>query len=62
MSEVLLSARNVSKAYTMGKRSLEVLRACRSRWRGEFLAGRRVRVRAKHVAPSVRRTRFTQHG
>lgn len=39
MSEVLLSARNVSKAYTMGKRSLEVLRGVSLEVaRGEFLA------------------------
>lgn len=39
MSEVLLSARNVSKAYTMGKRSLEVLRGVSlDVARGEFLA------------------------
>jgi lipoprotein-releasing system ATP-binding protein len=39
MSEVLLSARNVSKAYAMGKRSLEVLRGVSlDVARGEFLA------------------------
>ncbi len=39
MSEVLLSARNVSKSYTMGKRSLEVLRGVSlDVARGEFLA------------------------
>lgn len=39
MSEVLLSARNVSKAYAMGKRSLEVLRGVSlDVTRGEFLA------------------------
>lgn len=39
MSEVLLSARNVSKAYAMGKRTLEVLRGVSLEvTRGEFLA------------------------
>jgi ABC-type lipoprotein export system ATPase subunit len=39
MSEVLLSARNVSKSYVMGKRSLEVLRRVSlDVARGEFLA------------------------
>ena len=39
MSEVLLSARNVTKAYSMGKRSLEVLRRVSlDVTRGEFLA------------------------
>jgi ABC-type lipoprotein export system ATPase subunit len=39
MSEVLLSARNVSKSYTMGKRALEVLRnVSLDVERGEFIA------------------------
>lgn len=39
MSEILLSARNVSKAYKMGQRSLEVLRSVSLEVaRGEFLA------------------------
>ena len=39
MSEILLSAHNVSKSYTMGKRSLEVLRGVSlSVARGDFLA------------------------
>jgi lipoprotein-releasing system ATP-binding protein len=39
MSEVLLSARNVSKSYTMGKRALEVLRnVSLDVARGEFIA------------------------
>jgi ABC-type lipoprotein export system ATPase subunit len=39
MSDILLSARDVSKAYTMGKRSLEVLRRVSLEVaRGEFLA------------------------
>lgn len=39
MSEVLLSARNVSKSYTMGKRALEVLRhVSLDVVRGEFIA------------------------
>lgn len=39
MSEMLLSARNVSKAYTMGQRTLEVLRGVSlDVARGEFLA------------------------
>jgi lipoprotein-releasing system ATP-binding protein len=39
MSEVLLSARNVSKSYTMGKRALEVLRNVSLEVvRGEFIA------------------------
>lgn len=39
MSEVLLSARNVSKTYAMGKRTLEVLRGVSLEvTRGEFLA------------------------
>lgn len=39
MSEVLLSARNVSKSYAMGKRTLEVLRSVSLEVaRGEFLA------------------------
>lgn len=39
MSEILLSAKNVSKSYTMGKRSLEVLRGVSlDVARGEFLA------------------------
>ena len=39
MSDILLSARNVSKAYAMGKRALEVLRGVTLEVaRGEFLA------------------------
>jgi len=39
MNEVLLSARNISKSYTLGKRSLEVLRGVTlDVQRGEFLA------------------------
>ncbi|MFO1515227.1 MAG: ATP-binding cassette domain-containing protein, partial [Verrucomicrobiota bacterium] len=39
MSEILLSARNVTKSYTMGKRRLDVLRGVSLEVaRGEFIA------------------------